>query len=334
MRVSSIRSSTWRRGRADQHGRIDQAGRPDDLLGEDAAGLLQLPAAGRRRDEDGLRPHGVPFLEAQRAVVDAGGQAEAIFGEGGFAPIVAAEHAADLRHGDVALIDEDERIVGQIFEQGRRRLAGLAPGEIARIVLDAGAGAGRLDHLEVEQGALLQPLRLEQASGADELVEPLLQLLLDAAHRLLQRRLRRHIMGVGVDLHQAELVGLGAGQGIELGQALDLVAEQRDAPGAVLEMGRQELDGVAAHAEGAAREIHVVAPVMQRHEVGHQLALLDLVAALQGEGHGGIGLDRADAVDAGHRGHDDHVVALDQRARRRMAHAVDLLVDRAESFSI
>ena len=71
----------------------------------------------------------------------------------------------------MALVDEDERVVGQIFEQGRRRLAGLSPGEIARIILDAGAGAGRLDHLQIEQSALLEPLRLEQPSGAVQLVQ-------------------------------------------------------------------------------------------------------------------------------------------------------------------
>ena len=53
-----------------------------------------------------------------------------------------------------------------------------------------------------------------------------------------------------------------------------------------------------------------------------------LLALLEREGHRRIGLDRADAVDARHRGDDDDVVALEQRARRRVAHAVDLLVDR------
>ena len=52
------------------------------------------------------------------------------------------------------------------------------------------------------------------------------------------------------------------------------------------------------------------------------------LAALDRERHRRIGLDRADAVDARHRGDDDHVVALQQRARRGVAHAVDLLVDR------
>ena len=164
-------------GRAHLDRRIDQAGRADDLLGEDAAGLLHLPAAGRRRNRDGERAHGVPFLEAQRPVVHAGGQAEAVFGQRRLAPEVAAIHAADLRHGDVALVDEDQRVVGDVFEQGRRRIAGPAAGEIARIVLDAGAGAGGLQHLEVEAGALLQPLRLEQAAGLFKLVQAVLAAL-------------------------------------------------------------------------------------------------------------------------------------------------------------
>ena len=207
-RTSSSRSSTCDLGRAHIDRRIDQAGRADDLLDERAAGLLQLPAAGRRRDVHRLRPHGVPFLEAQRAVVHAGGQAEAVLGQRRLAPVVAAEHAADLRHGDVALVDEHERVVGQVLEQRRRRLAGLAARQIARVVLDAGAGAGRLHHLHVEDGALLEPLRLQQLAGGVQLVEPLLQLVLDRLDRLLQRRLGRHVVRVGVDLDQRQLVGL------------------------------------------------------------------------------------------------------------------------------
>ena len=80
-------------------------------------------------------------------------------------------------------------------------------------------------------------------------------------------------------------------------------------------------------AEEAAREIGLRALVLQGDEVADELALVDPVAELQREGHRGIGLDRADAVDAGDRGDDDDVVALQHRARRGVAHAVDLLVD-------
>ena len=122
-----------------------------------------------------LRAHHVPFLEPQRTVVHAGGQAETVFGQRRLAAEVAAEHAADLRHGDVAFVGEHQRVVGHVFEQRRRRLAGAASGEIARIVFDAGAASGRFHHFEIEGGALLQPLRFQQAALVVELVEPQLQ---------------------------------------------------------------------------------------------------------------------------------------------------------------
>ena len=134
-------------------------------------------------------------------------------------------------------------------------------------------------------------------------------------------------MRVGVDLDLVQLGGLLAGERIELRDLFDLVAEQRDAPGAVLEVGGEELDGIAAHPECAAHEVAVIALVVKGHEVGQQLALRRAVALLQLEGHGGIGFDVADAIDAGDGGHHDHVIPLQQRARGRVAHAVDLLVD-------
>ena len=41
----------------------------------------------------------------------------------------------------------------------------------------------------------------------------------------------------------------------------------------------------------------------------------------------GVGLGRTDAVDAGDRGHDDHVAPGQQAAGGRVAHLVDLVVD-------
>lgn len=65
--------------RVDLDRRIDEPGRADHLLGEDVAGLLHLPRPRRGADREGLRAHCVPFVEAQRAVVDATRQAEAVF---------------------------------------------------------------------------------------------------------------------------------------------------------------------------------------------------------------------------------------------------------------
>ena len=180
----------------------------------------------------------------------------------------------------MALVDEHQRVVGHVFEQRRRRLAGLAAGEIARIVLDAGADAGRFQHLQVEQRALLQPLRFQQAAGVVQLVEPPFQLGLDALDRLDQRRPRRDVVRVGVDLHELQLVGLLAGERIELVDRFHLVAEQVHPPGAVLVVRREDVDAVAAHPERAAREIAGGALVLRGDQVGDQLALVDAILLL------------------------------------------------------
>ncbi len=84
---------------------------------------------------------------------------------------------------------------------------------------------------------------------------------------------------------------------------------------------------VAADAEAAAGEGAVVAAVLLGDEVADHLALRIAVAGDQVLGHRAVGLGRADAVDAGHRGDDDDVIAFEKRPGRRVAHPVDLVVD-------
>ena len=55
----------------------------------------------------------------------------------------------------MGLIRNHDRIVRQIVVKRGRRLTGWAPGEIARVVLDAVAIAQLLNHLEIELRALL-----------------------------------------------------------------------------------------------------------------------------------------------------------------------------------
>ena len=179
----------------------------------------------------------------------------------------------------MAFVGEHERVVGQIFEQSRGRLAGPAAGQIARIILDAGAGAGRLQHFEIEQSALLEPLRLEQAALIVELVQAALKLEFHPLDRLQQRRARRHIVRIGVDLDEFEVLRLGACQRIELDDRLDLVAEHPDAPGAILIVGREHFDRVAPNSKQPAGKIAGLhALVLQRDEILDELALVDLVA--------------------------------------------------------
>ncbi len=243
--------------------------------------------------------------------------------------MVPARHCADLRHGLVGLVDEQQRVFGEVFEQRRRRLAGQAAGQEARVVLDPVAATGRGDHLEVEIGALLKPLVLEQLALRLQLLEPFGKLEFDGFGGLFHRRPGCDVVRVRIDAHLVQLGAGLAGQRIELDDLLDVVAEERNPPGSVFKVAGEEFKVVATHAEIAARESHIVALVLQRDELADQLALIDALAGLDVEDHRRIGLDRSDTVKAADRGDDDHVVPLQQSAGGRVAHPVDRLVHRA-----
>jgi len=72
-------------------------------------------------------------------------------------------HAVELGDGDVGLVDEDEEVAGEVVEERGGWFAGEAAAEVARVVFDAVAEADGLDHFEVEAGALVDALGLDEA---------------------------------------------------------------------------------------------------------------------------------------------------------------------------
>ena len=106
---------------------------------------------------------------------------------------------------------------------------------------------------------------------------------------------------------------------------LDLVAEERDAVGG-LHVRRLHLDDVAAHAEAPAAEERVVPRVLDVDELAQHHVAVDLLADAEATVFSSY-LRRADAVDAGDRGDDEDVLGR-ERGRRRVAQAVDVVVDR------
>ena len=153
------------------------------------------------------------------------------------------------------------------------------------------------------------------------------ELILDAFDCLLQRWARGDVVAVGIDADLFEIVSLGPGQRVKFDNRLQLFAEKGKAPSAVVKVGGPDLKTVAAHAECAAGKGLIVAAVLLGHQLADHLALVIDLAHGQILGHRRIGFDRADTVDARHRGHDDDIVTLQQRPRGRVAHAVDLFVD-------
>ena len=226
------------------------------------------------------------------------------------------------------LVDDDEEVVGEVVEQAVRRLARRPAVDVPRVVLDAGAEADLLHHLEVERGAHAQPLRLEQLALALELGQALFELDADRADRALHHVGARDVVRAREDRHRIELLRRpGPVSGMQAVERLDLVAEHLDADGELL-VDRDDLDRVAAHPEVAAREVDVVALVLHRDELADEPVAVDPLADLQRHHRVEVLLGRAEAVDAGDRRDHDDVAPAQQRVRGGVPQPLDLGVDR------
>ncbi len=133
-------------------------------------------------------------------------------------------------------------------------------------------------------------------------------------------------MGLREDGDAFHLLEDVAAQHVEAGDALDLVAEVLH-PHAYVLVGGDDLQHVAAHPEAAVEEVELGALVLHVDQPleGRLHALV--VAAAEELEHAEERLGRAEAVDAGDGGDDDHVPALEQHLGGAQPQPVDLLVD-------
>ena len=124
-------------GRPDRNFGVQQAGGTNELFHHAAAALFALIFTRRCRDVDRLAGAPLELMKAEGAVVQGGGQPKTVLDQGGLARAVAAIHAANLGDGDMALVNEDQVVVGKIVEQRMGRLARLAAVQMARVILNA-----------------------------------------------------------------------------------------------------------------------------------------------------------------------------------------------------
>jgi hypothetical protein len=141
-----------------------------------------------------------------------------------------------------------------------------------------------------------------------------------------------HVVRTRIHGEARDLLAHAAGQRVEQLQRFDLVVEHLDADRQFRVLRREDVDGVAAHAEGAAREVHLVARVLHLDQARDDVALGDLVLGAQRQDHLVVFVRITDTVDGRHGGDDDHVAPLHQRLGARQAHLLDVLVDRRVLF--
>ena len=318
-------------GRAHDDLRVDQAGGAHHLL-DHLVGMRLFVFGRGGRDEHGLAHLLFEFLEFQGPVVERRRQAEAVVDQVGLARAVAVVHGAQLARQHVRLVEEHQCVGRQIVDQGRRRFARQRAGQVARVVLDALGETDLRHHFQVEAGALFQALLFDQFIFLAEELEAFAQLVLDGFHGAQHGGAGRHIVRTRVHGEAGDFLPHAARQRVEQLDRFDLVVEHFQAHGQFRMLGGEDVDGVAAHAEGAAAEVDLVARVLHLDQARDDVALADPVLHAQGQNHLVVFVRIADTVDGRDGGDDDDVAPLHQRLGARQAHLLDMLVDRRVLF--
>ena len=307
------------------HSRVQQARGADDLL-HHLVRPLPLVGAGGGGDEDGLADALLEFLEFQGAVIVGAGQAEAVFHQAVLPGVVAVVHGPDLGQRHVALVHKQHEIVGEEVQQGHGGGPGRTVGDDAGVVLDAGAVAQLRHHLHVVLRPLADALGLHQLVVVGKGLDLLLHLLPNFGDGLVHLVLGGDVVAGGIDGNMVQHSVHGAGQGVELGDAVDLIPKEFHPDGLVLIVGGVYLHGIAPDPEHVPFEGDIVALVAVFHQAAQQLVPVPLRPHPKGDHHSGEVIRLAQAVDAGDRGHHDDVPPLQQGAGGGQPQAVDLVV--------
>jgi hypothetical protein len=266
------------------------------------------------------------LLELQRAVVHRCGQAETVFHQIDLAAAVATVHRPDLRHAHMALVNEHQEIVREIVQQAERPRTCLPSVKIAAVVLNARAVAQFAHHLQVILRALLQAFGLQGFSYGVEVVHLFHHVLLDLPDGGRKRVAARDEVVGRIDHHVLQHSDRGARIGVYPLQFLNLISEEEDAVG-IVGIGQPHIDHIAFHPELPAFQRHRAARIERRHQLMQQQLATYLLPHLQLDD---ILLEIrwvADAIDARHRCHHQHIpAARKQRGGRAKAVLLDLIV--------
>ena len=141
---------------------VNEAGGAHDEFHDVALRPADFARCGSGAGVNRLVLHGLEFQKVQRPIVQRAWQAEPVIHQHRFARAVAFEHAADLRHGRVRFVNDEQIIVREKIKQRARLRTGRASGNVPRIILNAGANAHFLHHFKVVFRPLLDALGFEQ----------------------------------------------------------------------------------------------------------------------------------------------------------------------------
>jgi hypothetical protein len=226
----------------------------------------------------------------------------------------------------VRLVDKRDVVIGVVIQKRIRGRARRTPVEVAGVVLYARGVAEFAHHLQVVLGALLETVCFEDLALAFQFAQPFLELSLDVLDGGREPVFARDEVGRGVDGQDLVLAQDLTRKGVGFGHVLDLVTEEGDSVDRIL-VGGMHLEHVATYPEVAPVELEVVPGVLDPDEVPQNVVEVVEASPLQKDHLRTVFLRATEAVDRRDARHYDHVAAGEQRARRRVPQAVDVLVD-------
>ncbi len=141
-------------------------------------------------------------------------------------------------------------------------------------------------------------------------------------------------MAAGIDGDFAQGPKNLAGERVELRDAVDEIAEKLQPDSPVFLMGRKNVHDVTAHTKRAPVKIDVIALVLNIHQASQNVVARHFHLIVEQHQHAGVVLGRANAIDARHTRHHDDILALQQRARGRMAKFVNVFVNCGVFFDV
>ena len=267
------------------------------------------------------------LLKFQGPVIEGAGQPEPVVHQALLPGPVAVVHGPHLGQCHVALVHKQHEVLREVVQQRHGRRTGLPAGDDPAVIFNARAVAQLPHHLHIIPGPLVNALGLHQLAVILEKFLPLRQLPLNFLRGPGHFLLGSHIVAGGINGHMVnDPLGL-TGHRVKLADAVHLVPKEFHPDGVSVGIHRINLHRVSPYPEHIPLKGHIVALVANFHQLAQQLIPWVLLPPAQGDDHVGVVNGVAQAVNARHRGHHDHIPPLKESRRGTVPQPLDLRVD-------
>ena len=162
----------------------------------------------------------------------------------------------------MALINDDEGVLGKVLHQGWRGLSGSPSAQMSGVVLYALTVTDVLEYLKVKVGASPQPFCLCLFSRSLQLFHPLFKLRFDGGYGPFQSHLRGDIVSSRVDLNLFKLLLNTTCEGVYYEEILYLISPELHPYRGVFHVRGIDLYHLSSHPECAPVEVVIVAGVL------------------------------------------------------------------------